>query len=99
MFGAQHAGQDRLLVVRTAAHAEAGGFETDSGGVKACPRAGGFEALVHGALESGAAFGGARVVAWAGLASAQYAAALVADQHRGAGLSTVHSQKQSHGSR
>jgi hypothetical protein len=55
------------------------------------------KALVHGALESGAAFGGARVVAWASLPGAQNAAALITDQHRGAGLSTVHSQKQSHG--
>src|ERR1039457_6646562 len=56
-------------------------------------------AFVHGALESGAPFLVPRVVAWAGLAGAQHAPALVPDQHRGAGLSTVHSQKKSHGSR
>jgi len=48
--------QDRLLVVGAAAHAEAGGFETDGGGVEAGLDASGMEPLSHGALEAGAAF-------------------------------------------
>src|ERR1019366_8811368 len=55
--GAQHAGQDGLLIVRASAHAETGGAEDHGSGVQANLAAGSAEAFPDGSLEFRTALG------------------------------------------
>src|SRR5579883_2607553 len=95
----QHAGEDRLLVFRPAAHAEAGGLE--GYGCRIEPRCGASRGKTAGdrALQLRPALGCGRMVARARLTRAEDTAGLIADHGRGAGLASVHSQEKFHGNR
>ncbi len=81
--------EHRFFVLRSAAHAEAGGLEADVRRVELRLRARFRHALLDGADQLGAALRRADVIAGAALPHAEHAAGFVADQRGGVGLPTV----------
>ena len=94
---AQHSRQDLALVLRSAAHAKARHREAHCIRIQAGFAAGFRHAPAHGALQFGAAFARGGVIAGTGSSPPQNAAAFVADQRRGCGLSAVYAQEEFHG--
>src|ERR1019366_8515114 len=97
--GAQDRRQDRLLILRTAAHAEARRLETNGRRVEARILARRLQAGPYALFEACAALARRGVVARPPDARAENAPGLVANDRLGAGLAPIHSQEKLHGGR
>ena len=88
--------ENRLLVLRAAAHPKAGGFETDLARIQLRLSAGRSHAFLYRARQLLASFGRAGMIAGPAYSRAQHPSGLIADQRLGVRLPPIHSQKEPH---